>query len=330
MVRKNKSTKPKPKGYFKKKGIGASLYKKRKLYRSKLNSIKVKNMGITSTFHQLKWGGSLSKTPKMKQIINRYKAGARNIYNIQSNGFLALSMNQQNVTQLVIGSVQQFKDCLNSVGIGPGGTGSVLNTARSLFTKLRGEYCFTNSSNAPCFADIYHFVCKRDCFLDPNSLVINGFKDETAQTVVNYATKWGVSPLDCVSLNTYWKCKDIVHVELMPGQTHVEKLVFDLNFQCNNELLNSANQADLYLGGYSHVFLIIARGTPSNIVSGAGSQISTTQANIIIAGNFRYEFKYIQDEETNFSWTSAGPGLTGTTANVYNPGTGTSIANVVI
>ena len=181
-----------------------------------LKSIRVKNTGLSTTFHSIK-NVSIPKG-SYKQLIDRYKAGAKNIYNLNQNCVVSLTASTQQYAQLFIGSIQYLKNSLVAAGIYPTSIGSVVNTARTLFTKIRCEYVMTNSSNAPCLLDLYHMQCKHDTVEDPATLWNYGFKDQTAQTAIDYTKYYGTNPLDSVGVTTYWRCRDIVHITLNPGQ----------------------------------------------------------------------------------------------------------------
>lgn len=293
---------------------------------NRLKSIRVKNSGLTSTFHKYyKSNNSIIA----KKMLAKYKNGARNIQNINQNAVLALTQNKQALVQMLFGRVADFKSALVAVGLGTGSVGSVGNTARSFFTKVTGEYYMTNSSNAPVFMDIYKFICKHDCSDDPNMLFVNGLKDETAQTAIDYSVNYGVSPLDSVALNTFWRCEEITHCYLNPGQSHVERFDVHFNYSMQNEFLTSSNQLDLYLKGLTHCYLVLARGSPASSSVSPLTTISTTASNIIIAGNQRLEFKYILDEDTNYIYSQQGQTITGT-AVIYNQGSGASGTNTAI
>ena len=185
----------------------------------------------------------------------------------------------------------------------------------------------TNSSNAPCLLDLYHMQCKHDTVEDPATLWNYGFKDQSAQTAIDYTKYYGTNPLDSVGVTTYWRCRDIVHITLNPGQVHVERFDLDINYAMSNYLLNANEQSDLYMKDITRTVLFVAKGSPAD---NAGGVIATTPTNIIIVGTQRIEFKYIQDEDTNYSYGTLGNTLSGTVPIAYNQGSGASNTAVSI
>lgn len=303
-----------------------SIYRKRGIGK-KLKSIKVKHDSITTSFNK----SYNLKNTYMRKMASRYWNGARNLNQFNISQVMTIPLGGQVYTEQHLMNYAQIINALSAVGLQPSATGNVKNTARIFLNSIRGLFNFTNSSNGNVFVDLYEFVCHRDTTSGVALLWQQSMKNESAQIVTDYTTTYGANPLmSGVSVNTFWRAKKVIHVELPPGASHEQHFEYHVCSPYNNALFDSNVDVDTSFRGLTRSYLIVCRGAAIS-GSGTGTGVDTTAtANIQIAGSATLDWKYIQDQDTNYSFSSTGAYVGGTfktiAGNVYNQGSGASAA----
>ena len=299
---------------------------KRRVYKrrmSNMSMIKVRNDGIGRTYDTYYEGVNSFQ----RRMLKRYSSGAMNTYQQIVPKQIGYSNTAQGSNTFSIFSSSDLYFALQSVTQQPtSAAGSITNTKRSFFGTYTSELLMTNSSNAQMEVDIYFFKCIRDCGASTNTLWFSGLLDESNQTTTQYATYWNANPLDSQSLRSFWKCKKIIRNILQPGQVHCQKVTVHKNCPLNNETINSQNSSANYLRGWSYDILIVARGIPCSATGNSG--VSTTTGNLDVVQSETYKFKYISDNDANYSLSYTAN--FGTGGNVYNQGTGLSATTTAI
>jgi len=185
-----------------------------------------------------------------------------------------------------------------------------------------------NSTNSFNSYELYHLKCKKDSNQNPAQLWAQGFNDETNQTATNYTQFYGALPLDSVLLTTFFTCKRIVEFTLPPGGTHQQRWSIHKHCPLNNEMMNTAS-TDTNFAHWTEYIMVVAKGCPiSSTTAGVDNGNATTsvvQSNCVQTE--RYSWKYISDYDSNYKYSNASLGLTG---NIFNIGSGGSVANAVV
>jgi len=269
-------------------------------------------------------------TPFMKKMKSRYFVGAKNIYNnVAQKQILQTNAGYQAVAYFSAFTYADLASALNTIGAAPTlTTGSLQNTTRSYWETYTSLITISNSTNFFNTYELYHFKCKKDCNQNPAQLWAQGFNDETNQTATNYTQFYGALPLDSVLLTTFYYCKRIVEFTLPPGGIHQQRWSIQKHCPLNNEAMNTAS-TDTNFAHWTEYILVVAKGCPmSSTTSGVDNGNTTSslvQTNCLQTE--RYNWKYIADYDTNYKYSNASLGLTG---NVFNIGSGGSVANVVV
>ena len=285
-----------------------------------LSAIRVKTDGITTTFNS----DVNAITPFMRSMGKRYLSGAKNVFKNMLTAQIYVPINQQNYYSFSSYNVLDLKAALSSVSQQPGSLGSNYNTARSFWGTYRSDITMTNSSNGNQQIAMYVFDVKADTSQSVTNLFQNGMKDETGQTSIDYSLYFGSNPLDSQAVSQFYKCRKIVNIILNPGQSHIQRITHHKNMPLNNELIDNANQSDVYLKGWTRVWFFLVRGLPATSTTTSG-QIGTNITTLDIIQTESYDFKYITDNRTNYTYNLAS--VLATATNVYNQGSGgTSIS----
>lgn len=223
-------------------------------------------------------------------------------------------------------TVPQMTQVLTYVGLTPSAiAGSILNTSRSFWSKCVEETRMTNSSNGNLEVQLYLFNTKRDTYTDVSTLWRDGLYDELGSTLVDYRGNQGVTPFDAKAVGIFYNCYKIIRIMLAPGQSHIHRSTFHFNKTMNNELLSKSNE--LALKGFTKPLLIVANGLPVTAI--AGTSVSSATANLDVIRCSTYEFKFIQDENTNFQYYTQNA-ISATAGSLYNQGSGVSATSSAI
>nr|WAE42448.1 MAG: capsid protein [Cressdnaviricota sp.] len=295
----------------------------RKSKKSPLKSIKVKSDGICVTYNSI----SNKIDNFQKSLARKYNLGSKNV---SQQVYCQKMTTPGNSLQYAFGfslfdglTTGSMATALVVASLSPGNNGNVVNTARTFWTKLTSEYLMTNSSNGVAFVDIYTFKTKDDGSNSPLQLWNSAIQDETQQTSINYTTYYGVSPLDSTcEINSYFTCKQITHITLLPGQVHRFMHTIHKNLPMENIRIKDSQ----YMRGWSEYDLFVLRGAPCT--ASTNSLIAAELVNLDVIQTEKYEFKYIVDQNCNYGYSI--PTAFGTIGNIYNQGSGASVASTVI
>lgn len=128
------------------------------------------------------------------------------------------------------------------------------------------------------------------------------------------------------AIPTYWRAKKVIHVELPPGASHEQHFQYHVCSPYNNALFDSNNSVDTMLKGLTRSYVMVFRGSAIS-GAGTGSGVDTTStANIQMAGSATIDWKYIQDQDTTFTFSNTGAYVGGDfktiAGNIYNQGSG--------
>nr|WAE42478.1 MAG: capsid protein [Cressdnaviricota sp.] len=322
-----------PRKFFKKRPIRKSrrkfatrpkkTYPKRSHFkkRSLLKSIQVKNFGVVPTYNSLRIGSPHSQFAK--KMEKQYAGAVLNMQNRFTASQTYLAPNLQNYFLFSIFSVNDMATCQGMLGTSLGGIGALNNTARTYYQNSYSQIMMTNSSNAPCYIDLYILRCKRDTVVSPTIAWIDGLKDQNGGT--DQTTYIGVNPLDSKYLNVLYQCTNVIHLTLGAGQVHQQNIHVHKHCPINNEILNNVS-GNVALAGWTNYILGVARGSPMG--ASTGSLVATSGSNIDITFNETYAIKQINDQKINYNYNVVTS--TGTASNIYNQGSGTSVLGAVI
>nr|WAE42404.1 MAG: capsid protein [Cressdnaviricota sp.] len=316
----------KPKYALKKFSKKLSFVNKSKAIRrgkTPLKSIRVKSDGVVVTYNSV----SNKIDNFQKKMAKKYSLGSKNISNQVTP---AKQTTPGNTLQQCFGfslfdglTSGSMATALTIATLSPGNNGNVVNTARTFWTKCTCEYLMTNSSNGVAFIDVYTFKTKDDGSNSPLQLWNTAIQDESQQTSINYTTYYGVSPLDSTcEINSYFTCKQITHITLLPGQVHRMEHTIHKNMPITNVRIKDSQ----YIKGWTEYDLFVLRGAPCT--ASTSSLIAAELVNLDIIQTEKYEFKYINDVNCNYGYSISG-GF-GTIGNIYNQGSGASVSSVVI
>lgn len=319
----------KPIRRVKKRVVKRKLYAKRPVLKKKLklNSVRVKNDGINATYDH-----SYNRMTKfMYDMKKRFYSGQRNTYQLLSTYQISSGSvgGVQKALSLSMFANPDLYNATASVNQQYSGTaGTITATRRTYFENYHADYTMTNSSNAQLMVDIYHFVCKRDVSLTPTALWQQGIQDEQNSSVSAAYNVWGASPLESLSLNSFYRCKRITHVTLQPGQIHNHRVSINKHCPLNNEMINSQNVSQqTNMKYWAEYIVLVTRGVPCT--SAVAGVLSTTAYNLDIIQNETYTLKYIADNDYTYSFGASTFGVNNT-GFVYNQGSGATVAPTAI
>lgn len=299
--------------------------------KSQMSVIKVKNDGINQTFSKNYTGMTRWKLAMRK----KYWIGAKNIYQYIQPYYMNLIANAYNGNQQTLQEWGYFNygdmnavllelSSAEGVYVNPtGASGSVQNTSRVFFNKCLAEYVMTNNSNTPVMIQIYRFKCHRDTIYGIADSWRLGMNDEANTNTIDWSRQYGTSPLDCVKLQQYYKCVNITHHCLQPGQVHIHKHDIHLSTPINVELINNPDNATNFRS-ITEIDLIVAQGSNgvTSSVLGAGYDINIVPVGLSVVVNKRYEVKFIYDQNTSFKYVAPTLNPSNLHSGVYNQGSG--------
>lgn len=292
---------------------------------NRLQSIKVKSDGLTSTFDVGRIGSY--KSPFAKKMRERYASGVGNIITRFTPQQVQLNANVQALFAYSLFALADLSYIQSNLATPLTGIGNVSNTSVTFYEKANSSLYLTNSSNGPIFIDIYMFIAKHDSILTPIQAWIDGMKDMSNQTSTDYTLQYGVGPLDCPMVTQLYRCKRITHIELNAGQVHQQNYTYQKNCPLNNSrLYSAANGSFVSIGGWTTYFIGVCRGSPMSASN--QSDVATTTSNIDIIFTESYVAKQIKDSTANYLFNA--PNSLGSASQLFNIGSGAAAATTVI
>jgi len=259
------------------------------------------------------------------------KLGSRNQYS--SAGPLLMSNTTggtQGVLAVPILTKTIMRQFATTIGLQGNTTtsGVLANTNKWLYERSYIKFDLTNLSNVQVFLDIYIFVCKRDSAQTFANLWTDDIANETTN-VTQVITGISNIPLFHRAISTYWKCLQVIHHSMHPGQAHQQIVDLNLNRIVSNQLIygNSSDQGQENLAGVTHNVVFVYHGAP--VLDVTAGNMTTGKCQI---GGVAYDnsfFTYIDD--TNYTSTFSTTLTNGATQHTYNQGSGslTDVATVV-
>lgn len=302
-----------------------SLPYKSRARRAKLSIVRVKSLGLNTSFSKV----SLRPNKLGLQMRKKYWIGARNIYvtDTLTQATVTSGTGQDWVETAYFGKGEMY-NAVAQLANSSGATGTPNNNSRYYFNKVIGEIIMTNSSSGNVEIDIYTFSTKHDTGITPGNLFVQGMEDQTSQTLTDVARLYGQTPLDSSGVSQMFKCYKITRLQLNPGQSHRHSFTQHLCRPIGNEILKNGNDNVLHgFRGITQYEMFIVRST--SIATGSnnvGEAFAQCKVNFNIQK--KYEIKYLFDNNTNMSYTYSTPSTTGNT--IYNQATGVGTAPIVI
>lgn len=261
-----------------------------------------------------------------QDVLQNYKSAQSNCYTKMVAQPMNIIQNKQGDLQWTTFSYADIASITSSANQGVAANGNLVNTGKYFLESAQAEWCLTNSSNANVELDFYCLKCKRDggANSNPQNMFYTALRDESAQTVNDYTQYWGTTPFMAPAIFNFWKLLKIVHVSLGPGQSHVHRENYVVNREFDNEIMENAGS--IYFKDITHSMFLIGRGMPMSANTNSNVATTASYVDIVLSQNFRW--KYISDNDTNYTYTTATS--LGNATNVYNQGSGAAVAQVQI
>lgn len=177
-------------------------------------------------------------------------------------------------------------------------------TAYNMFiVDAKMELFLKSASTFSAVIKVYDCIPRRDATANtatPVTAWVNGITDELS---AGAATNVGNTPYMSDLFNLFWEVKKETTFDLLPGASHRHTVYSEPNMKIHNELL--ANITGPVQGLTVHS-MIVLQGGPAHD-STTKTQISTAAASIDIVKTVGYNFKFLQDNGTNYYKTNGLP-----------------------
>lgn len=302
-------------------------YKRKAAYKGKRTGIRrlnVQTKGIMTTYS--KDYKPSNKFGKMMQ--KKYWIGARNIQ-VSSNPFSILtSDNKQANASYGLFTASDLTLMLTIDNQQGGALGTVNNTNRLFINNCYNETLISNNNNFPVEVICYRMTAKKDTSMSPSVAWTEGLYNENASALVDLAPNYGITPLESIKLNQYYKTQKITSLTLQAGGTHKASFSIDLNRVINNEYIVESYREDPIIESLRDIttyLLWVVRGYPQQ-ASGQPGLVQVESASVNFISTEKYSWKRIADSNTQIQYTQVLPFGTAATSSVFNIGSG---ANVV-
>lgn len=284
----------------------------------------------------MKWYKPNTKFGSMMQ--KKYSQASMQNFQVLLNGQLYVdsSNNFQIVASDFIYSYNEIAQVLDqTLNIDPGSAPTANNTLRTFQKSCHAEYRYKNSSNCQAELDIYVMRVKQDCPLanTPGTAWNDGILDEDSGVSSARNNPYD-SPFASGTFNVYYKPVKIFHNLLQPGQGCRLDMTVNLNSVINNEMLSGSNNDTGYFKKWTHVMMMVARGTPVSSSSSLGSgitKVGLSPVTIDYTGSKMYKYKLFSTQVNTWNYVAPTNGWAAPANELtYNQGSGATVAAVNI
>lgn len=123
------------------------------------------------------------------------------------------------------GQIQTVKTALINAYLAENApAGASLNT-RFWLGKRQSKHMIRNANNVPVFMDVFQWICRRDCNLNPRQMMIDNWSDTMIQSNTLTITDNIFHTPVRGSIKKYWKLQKRTRVQFGPGETKFFTLI---------------------------------------------------------------------------------------------------------
>lgn len=196
-------------------------------------------------------------------------------------------------------------------------------TNKFLIKSCSAETLITNQDSGNVNVVLYDIVARRDLatssnIASPLAAFQNSLGDEGgANSNYQYV---GTTPFSLDLFTQFFKVVKISHVTLGQGQCHTHRVKFSVNTIIDGELIQYNTNG---FKGVSCWTMAITQGMPYND-STTKTQVSTGSIAIDVINKRQYAYTWMQDIDTNYSYSNNIAGSFTVSENIMNEATGTA------
>lgn len=279
--------------------------------------VRAKRIGSRmNTFHRVIFG---RYQPGLNKIMQ--KISARNYFKDNNGGLLSSVIGQQNQVVTVTmtrGSLRTLASLMDQQGA-LSTDGNIANTKRWFLNRSEVNIRFTNLGSAPAEGWIAYYMYKQSTDNTFNDLWEAGMDDMTETTANTDVTYVGNVPFGVIKVSCWLKLMKVVHVEILPGETHIQQVKYNFNRMINNELIYGVDPLPEFIGGLSVVQVANFHG--GACLGATTATVTTAPVKIGVITDSKTSCGYISDNDYNMG-LSMGLSRTTQLGNAYNMGSG--------
>nr|WAE42308.1 MAG: capsid protein [Cressdnaviricota sp.] len=270
-------------------------------------------------------GGTYSAfyyTPRKVPAAYRknWKALAKNYYGINTGFRHTQTVGLQGAvivnTMFTYADVNNISQKINAV-----------QTNKFLIKSCSAETLITNQDSGNVNIVLYDIIARRDLSTSSNlSSPLAAFQNSLADeggSNSNYQFV-GTTPFSSDLFTQFFKVVKMTHLTLGQGQCHTHRVKFNVNSIIDGELIQYNTNG---FKGVSCWTMAVTSGMPYND-STTKTQVSTGSIAIDIVNKRQYSYTWMQDVDTNYSFSNQIAGSFTVSEDIMNEATGTATVDV--